>query len=66
MAGQVLILINKLIDARAKGNPVIASTTRTKLLLKGIKVQEWTPQSADDPAMINKIRELAAELSIAL
>lgn len=66
MAGKVLELINQLIDARAKGNAVVATTTRTKLLLKGIKVQDWTPSSPDDADMLRRVREIAAEMNINL
>lgn len=66
VAGQVLVLINKLVDARAKGNAVIASTTRTKLLMKGIKAENWTASSPDDPAMLSKVREAAREMGVAI
>lgn len=66
MAGQVLRMIDKLIELRAKGNATVASTTRTKLLLKGIKVTNWTPSSPDDPEMIAKIREVAKEMGVAI
>lgn len=66
MAGKVLELINKLIEERAKGNAVVATTTKTKLLLKGIKVQDWTPASPDDPDMIKRVRDAAAEMNITL
>ncbi|MBL8397943.1 MAG: hypothetical protein JNL84_07345 [Candidatus Accumulibacter sp.] len=66
MAGQVLRMIDKLVEARAKGNATVASTTRTKLLLKGIKVTNWTATSPDDPEMIAKIREVAKEMGVAI
>lgn len=66
MSGQVMVLINRLIDARAKGNPVVASTTRTKLLLKGIKPDNWNASSPDDAAMIAKVRDAAREMGVAL
>ncbi len=66
MAGQVLRMIDKLIELRAKGNATVASTTRTKLLLKGIKVANWTASSPDDPEMIVKIREAAKEMGVAI
>ena len=36
MAGKVKMLIDSLIEQRSQGNEAIASTTRTKLLLKGV------------------------------
>jgi hypothetical protein len=55
-----------LIEARAKGNPTLVSTTRTKLLMKGIKVDSWDPSSPDDPAMLVKVRDAAKEMGIAI
>ena len=66
MSGQVMVLINRLIDTRAKGNPIVATTTRTKLLLKGIKPDSWTADSPDDATMIAKVREAAREMGVAL
>ncbi len=66
MAGQVHFLIKKLIEARSKGNSTIASTTQTKLLLKGIKTQDWTPASPDDQGMLTKVRSVAKEMGITL
>lgn len=66
MAGQVLSLINKLVDGRAKGNATVASTTRTKLLLKGIKAASWTPTSPDDPEMIARIQAVAKEMGVTI
>jgi hypothetical protein len=64
MAGQVKVLIDKIITIRAKGNATIALTTKTKLVLKGINPDQWTAISADDPAMITKVRQIAAELGV--
>lgn len=66
MAGQVHILIQKLVDARSKGNPTIANTTRTKLLLKGIKVDSWNASSPDDTTMLAKVRDAAKEMGVAI
>ncbi|HNE11878.1 MAG TPA: hypothetical protein PK318_00700 [Accumulibacter sp.] len=59
-------MIDKLVELRAKGNATVASTTRTKLLLKGIKVASWTATSPDDPDMIAKVREVAKEMGVAI
>lgn len=66
MAGQVHALIDKLVQARAKGNQTVANMVRTKLLLKGIKTQDWTPSSHDDADMLTKVRTIAKEMGVAL
>ncbi len=64
MAGQIKLAIDKIIDERAKGNPSIASTTRTKLILKGIDPSKFNASSPDDPAVMEKIKGFANELGI--
>ncbi|AGX87535.1 hypothetical protein [Candidatus Symbiobacter mobilis] len=66
MAGKVHELIKKLIDKRSKGNPVVANMVKTKLLLKGIQIETWTPLSPDDPSVIAKIRAIAADMGHAV
>ena len=64
MAGQIKRMIDSIVEQRAQGNPTIASSTRTKLILKGINPQAYTPTSADDPAVIARLRTLAGELGV--
>lgn len=66
MAGQIKTMINQILDKRSNGNEAIRSTTKTKLILKGINVDYYTAASEDDPAVIQKLKELAKELDISL
>ncbi len=66
MAGKIKTMIDTIIDQRAKGNAAIASTTRTKLLLKGIQVDQFTASSADDPVIMDKLQSIAKEMNISL
>lgn len=66
MAGKIRQLIDNLIEERSQGNPSLASTTRTKLLLKGIDSSKFTSASEDDPAVIAKIKQIAQEMNIQL
>ena len=66
MAGKIKQLLDTLIERRSQGNPSIASTTRTKLLLKGVDSNKFTEQSDDDPAVIAKIIQIADEMGINL
>lgn len=59
-------LIEKLIWERSKGDPFMESSTRIKLLMKGIdplKIDENTP---DDPEMIQRIYEVAEACNLDL
>jgi len=66
MAGKIKLLIDNLVELRAQGNPSLESTTRTKLLLKGIDGSKYTASSDDDQALIEKIREIAKDMGIQL
>lgn len=66
MPGQVHQLIEQIITQRSKGNPALAATTRTKLLLKGIDPAKFTAMSADDATIVARVRQIAVELNVAL
>jgi hypothetical protein len=66
MPGKIKGIIDKIIAERAKGNPTLISTTRTKLVLKGIDPDKFNAQSADDPAIMSKLQTLALEMGINL
>jgi hypothetical protein len=55
-------MINSILEQRAKGNPTLLMTTRTKLTLKGLNPDRYTDTSPDDPAVLAKVRSVAAEL----
>lgn len=52
-------LIEKLIWERSKGDPFMESSTRIKLLMKGIDPLKIDDNTPDDPEMIKKIYEVA-------
>jgi hypothetical protein len=66
MSGKIRQLIDDLIEIRSQGNPSLASTTRTKLLLKGIDSTKYSSSSEDDAATIAKIKQIAQEMNISL
>jgi hypothetical protein len=66
MAGQIRKMIDTLIEKRAKGDETLRNTTKVKFLMKGIDPDKFNLVSPDDPKVIETIRKLAAELSIAL
>lgn len=59
-------MLNSIIQQRAKGNSTIATTTKTKLILKGINPDRFDSSSPDDAAVIGKLRAIAQELGVAV
>jgi len=66
MAGQIKHIIDTIMAKRTLGNPMLISTTRTKLLLKGINTIKFTDESPDDPVVIAQLDEIAREFGIIL
>ena len=64
MAGQIKRMLDAIIEQRAKGNPVLIQTTTAKLALKGLDPSRFTSSSPDDPASIEKVKAVAAELGV--
>jgi hypothetical protein len=66
MAGLVHAAIQRIITVRGKGNRMIESGTKTKLLLKGINAAKWNRMSPDDAVMLAKVRQAAIELGVSI
>ena len=64
MAGKIKRMIDSIITERAKGNPIMVSTTTTKLIVKGINPANYTLDSPDDYAVIERLRQIAAEMNV--
>lgn len=64
MAGQIHNMIQKIVADKSKGNQVIASSVKTKIILKGIAIDKYTPTSPDDPVIINKLWEIGREFGV--
>jgi hypothetical protein len=62
MAGKIRLMIDSIIQQRAKGNPMLEGVIRTKLMLKGIDAKKYTLQSDDDAAVISKLEALVKDL----
>jgi hypothetical protein len=56
-------MIDLIVQERAKGNPLIERTTRTKLLLKGINPDRYNAESPDDSVIIERLKHLAVEIT---
>jgi len=66
MIGTTHKSLERLIEIRSKGNPVLATSTRTRLVLKGFDPAKFTTNTPDDPDVLKKIQQLAAEWGIQL
>ena len=66
MAGHIKQMIDSIIEQRSKGNPTLALTTKTKLVLKGINPDRFDAGSPDDPAVMTKVKAIAADLGVAV
>lgn len=64
MAGQIRKTIDRIIDEKSRGNQIIASSIRTKMILKGISVDKYNASSPDDPEVMQKLKAVAAEYGI--
>lgn len=62
MAGKIKMMIESIIEQRAKDNAMLQGVIRTKLMLKGIDPKKYTLQSDDDPAIISKLELLVKDL----
>lgn len=66
MAGQIKRMIDTIILERSKGNLTVATTTKTKIILKGINPDAYNAGSDDDPKVMARVRQIGAELGITL
>jgi hypothetical protein len=66
LAGQIKNVIDRIIEQRARGNPTIATITKTKFILKGVNPDRFDDRSPDDPALLAKIRTIAAEMGVSI
>ena len=64
MAGQIKSMMDHIIKERGKGSVILESTTHTKLILKGFDPGKYDASSPDDPAVIARLRQVAAELNV--
>lgn len=66
MAGQIKKMIDQIIETRSRGDPFLALTTKTKLILKGIDPERYDLNSEDNPSVINDVKRIAREMGVIL
>ncbi len=62
MAGQIRLMLDRIIADLSKGDRVLASYVETKLILRGLDPSKYTAESPDDPAVLARIRAIFDEL----
>jgi hypothetical protein len=66
MAGKIKEAIDTIIERRSGGNPAFVSSTKVKMIMKGIFPEKYTSDSEDDPIILEKLKNLANDLNINL
>jgi hypothetical protein len=66
MAGSIKRMLDKIVAKKSNGNITLQNLTKTKLILKGLNPDKFTITSADDPAIIEKIKMVALEMGVAI
>lgn len=62
--GKTKLILDTIIIQRSGGNPTVAKTIRTKLMLKGLNPDAYTLDTPDDPAIIRRLTTLAEKLGV--
>jgi hypothetical protein len=64
MAGKIRKQLEALILGVAKNNQTLINITKTKLVLKGLNPEKFNDQSPDDPIILEKVKQIAAEFGV--
>jgi hypothetical protein len=64
MAGRIKRQLNTIINTISKDNPTLINIVRTKLILKGLNPDKFNELSPDDPAVLEKVKIIAAEFGV--
>jgi DNA-binding transcriptional ArsR family regulator len=59
-------IIDAIIDQRSNGDPSIASAIKAKLRFLGVNVDDYAPDTSDNPVILNKFKELAWDLGVSV
>ena len=62
--GRTRLIIDSIITQRSGGDPMVAKTTRIKLMLKGINPDVHTLDTPDDPQIIQRLTDIAQKMDI--
>ena len=66
MAGKIKLYLDQIIANKANGDPIMEKLTKTKLLVKGIRVDSFSESSEDEPGMLEKVKLAALNFGVEL
>ncbi|NMB79374.1 MAG: hypothetical protein GYA23_09825 [Methanomicrobiales archaeon] len=58
MTGKIKQMIDTLIEQESRGDPRLINITRTKLIVRGIHPDKYSPHSEDDPIIIRQLEKM--------
>ena len=64
MPGTIYRMIEEIVKAKSAGNAKLADLTRTRIMLKGIMIDRFGPDSADDPIIIARLQQIARDMKV--
>ena len=64
MPGHIQRLIQDIVKAKSLGNPKLAELTRTRIMLKGIMIDRYGPDSDDDAVVIARLQQIARDMQV--
>lgn len=64
MKGEIKRIIDLIISTRSRGDPVLASLTRTKLILEGFNPSRYSPDLDDDISRLERLKQLAKNYEV--
>jgi len=66
LAGQIKSLLDQIIQHKSQGDPIMEKLMKTKLLVKGIRCDQFTLTSDDDPTILHKVQQAAVDFGVPL
>jgi DNA polymerase III sliding clamp (beta) subunit (PCNA family) len=66
MKGEVKRIIDEIVAQRAHGDEVLMTTTKTRIALKGINLDDYTATTNDSDQDIATIKKIAVDMGITI
>ncbi|MZP28899.1 hypothetical protein GTO91_04140 [Heliobacterium undosum] len=66
MAGKIKMMIDQVISAKGKGNPILMKSAMLKFKLNGIDPDRYSLSSPDEHTVIEKVKKIAHSLGVAI
>ncbi|WP_319507756.1 hypothetical protein [uncultured Methanolobus sp.] len=66
MSGKIKKMIDQIIEKKSNNDNALVSSLNAKMCLKGVIPKKYDALSPDDPAIIDKLQNIAAEWGVSL